>query len=135
MHGTDTEGASLEEATGQTEFEWHAKDRDDIYCTYGRPRGVITPIIHAALGPQNALNAVMQSQFKALLAIRTWCGRPAIPPRGAGGFENAVKRFESPADVADEADARYQDYIGESLMTLYPDAFKEAQEAVDLGNS
>jgi hypothetical protein len=119
MQATEDErpsaGVTLAEATGDVEHEWFAKDTED-WCTYGRPRGVVTPIINAALGPENAANNVMQIEFRALIAIRTWNGKPSIPPRGSAAFEAIVKRFGEDAD----ADARYQDYIVTAIATLWP---------------
>jgi hypothetical protein len=132
MHSEEPEnagnsGVSLEEATGAVAHAWHAKDGSDLWCEYGRPRGVVTPIIHAALGPDNAANIVMDYQFRVMLGIRTWCGKPVTPTRGARAFEEVANRFALPGDVADEGDARYQDFISEGLRELYPE-FREAED-------
>lgn len=131
MHPADETKSevTVEEATGDVVHEWHAKDNSGLYCEYGRPRGVVTPIINAALGPDNATNTMMDYQFRVLLGIRTWCGKQSIPPRGARAFEEIVNRFALPGDLADEGDTRYQEFMGEALPALYP----ELREAQDLG--
>jgi hypothetical protein len=112
----------LDEALGTQEFEWHASDDPDIWCTYSMPKGVISPIVAAALGPDNATNVLMQAEFRSLLAITTWSGKTVVSPRGGKGFEAAVARFGT--DVG--AEARYQDFVGTAMGKLWPADRNEA---------
>ena len=77
MDQTPDAGFTVAEALGNTdtEYEWHpAGRRDSRRCTYGKPRGVISPLINRILGPDNSANLFMQAQCRALLVIRTRCG-------------------------------------------------------------
>lgn len=131
--GNDDSGLSLEDALGNREFEWRALDfeKSGLWCTFGRIRGVYGPIVAAALGPENASNIVMQGEFRMLMAIRSWRGKPAVPLRGALAFQDAVGRFAiSENDV--DAQGRYDDYILFATMVLQPDRALDAIESGQL---
>lgn len=117
-------GLSVEDALGTGEYAWKSPDGTRS-CTYAKPKGVITPLISACLGPANASNEMLHGHYRALLAIRTWTGpdpktgkeetNRVVSPSDPNAFAKAIARFGDD----DDADARFNDYVGQALQNLY----------------